>query len=143
MTKKLHSILELLLFLILLSLSVILAVDKRYAFCVKSGIELWFACVLPALFPYFFITCILSSLKITGKLSTLLSPLTTRLFNVSGSVGYAFFMSVICGYPVGAKTVSDLKEKAMLSDAESVRASALCSTSSPTFLLGSVGNLRS
>ncbi len=141
MTKKLYAFFEFALFIVLLTVSVILAIDKRYAISVKNGIELWIACVLPALFPYFFITSILSALKITGKLSTFLSPLTTALFNVSGCVGYAFFMSVICGYPVGAKTVSDLKEKGAISDAESVRASALCSTSSPTFLLGSVGNL--
>jgi sporulation integral membrane protein YlbJ len=50
-------------------------------------------------------------------------------------------MSVISGYPVGAKTISDLKEKGVIADTESVRASALCSTSSPVFLIGSVGSI--
>ena len=140
-TKKLNAVFELILIISLISISIVLAIDKRYATAVTSGISLWIACVLPALFPYFFITCILSSLKITGKLSAFLSPLTKSLFNVSGNVGYAFFMSVISGYPVGAKIVSDLKEKGALNDAESVRASCLCSTSSPMFLIGSVGNL--
>ena len=54
-------------------------------------------------------------------------------------MGYAFFMSIISGYPVGAKIISDLKEKGLISKAESVRASALCSTSSPMFLINSVG----
>jgi sporulation integral membrane protein YlbJ len=141
MTKKLNAFLELIFFGFLLFASVLLALDRRYSVAVTNGISLWIACVLPALFPYFFITFLLSSLKITGKLSCFLSPLTTKLLNVSGLVGYAFIISVISGYPVGAKTVSDLKESGAIDDAESVRASCLCSTSSPMFLLGSVGNL--
>ena len=139
--KKLKPFFEFVLFFLLLSISILLAVDKRYSIAVVDGIKLWFACVMPALFPYFFITTILSSLKVTGKISNLLTPVTTRLFGVSGCVGYAFVMSLISGYPVGARTVADLREKALISESESVRASALCSTSSPTFLIGSVGNL--
>ena len=45
------------------------------------------------------------------------------------------------GYPVGAKCVSDLKARNFIGKAESVRAAALCSSSSPVFLIGSVGNL--
>jgi sporulation integral membrane protein YlbJ len=141
MTKKLSYLIETFIFVVLLCISVILAVDKRYAIAVTKGITLWASCVLPALFPYLFINTLLSSLKVTGKISSFLSPVTTKLFNVSGHVGYAFFISVISGYPIGAKTVSDLREKGLLGDAESIRASALCPTSSPTFLLGSVGNL--
>ena len=55
-------------------------------------------------------------------------------------VGYAFFMSIISGYPMGAKVVSDLKNAGALSKSESIRAAALCSTSSPMFLISSVGS---
>lgn len=141
MIKKLSLLVEFFVFSCLVFFSILLAVDKSYSNATLKGVSLWFTCVLPALFPYFFITTILCSLKITGKLSTVLSPLTLPLFNVSGLIGYAFFTSILSGYPIGAKTVSDLKEKGLISDAESVRASALCSTSSPMFLIGSVGSL--
>lgn len=49
-------------------------------------------------------------------------------------------MSILSGYPVGAKIVCDLKEKGVISESESIRASALCSTSSPMFLIASVGS---
>ena len=94
---------------------------------------------MPSLFPYFFITAILSSMSITSKITKLFSPLTKKVFNVNGAVGYAFFMSLLSGYPVGAKIVCDLKENGVIGESESVRASALCSTSSPMFLIGSVG----
>lgn len=141
MVKSKNTFIELTLFLFLLALAVVLSLGKNFTSAVSDGIKLFASCVLPALFPYFFITAILSSLSVTGKISLRLSPLTTRLFNVNGTAGYALFMSLICGYPTGAKIVSDLKDKNLLSDTESIRAAALCSSSSPMFTIGSVGNL--
>lgn len=139
MSKYLYTFLELVCFLFLFAVSIILALDKSYGQVVLDGISLWFACVLPSLFPYFFITACLSSLNLTGKLCAKLSPLTTKLFKVNGSVGYAYFISIVSGYPVGAKMVSDLYNGKAISHSEAVRASALCSTSSPMFLISSVG----
>ena len=50
-------------------------------------------------------------------------------------------MSLIAGYPIGAKIVCDLREKKVISESEAVRASAFCSTSSPMFLINSVGSI--
>lgn len=141
MVKNLNTFLSGIFLVFLLFFSLILALSKQFSSLVSDGINLWFAVVVPSLFPYFFITTILSSLKATSKLSNAISPLTRKLFNVNGAVGYAFFMSVLCGYPVGAKLVCDLKEKGVISQSESVRASVLCSTSSPMFLINSVGGL--
>lgn len=141
MTKKINACFEWLFFGFLLSLAIFIALSGKYSATVLDGINLFIASVLPALFPYFFITAILSAMSVTAKFSHMISPLTTRLFNVGGQVGYAFFMSVLCGYPVGAKTVCDLTEKNILSPSESVRASCLCSTSSPVFMISAVGNI--
>ncbi len=139
MVKNLNSFLSFALFLLLIAFSLLLAFGKGYSAVVLDGLSLYLACVVPSLLPYFFITAILSSMQVTSKISNKLSFLTRRTFNVGGAVGYAFFMSIISGYPVGAKIVCDLKEKGLISKAESVRASALCSTSSPMFLINSVG----
>ena len=132
---------EWLIFILLIALSILLAFGKGYSYAVTEGLRLWIACVLPALFPYFFITAVLSSLGVTDKIGTAAAPITKRLFNCGGITGYAFFMSLISGYPVGAKMVSDMKLNGLISDSESVRAAAFCSTSSPMFLIASVGNL--
>ena len=139
MSKYLYTFLEFVAFCLLIAFSIILALDKSYSFVVLDGISLWLACVLPSLFPYFFITACLSNLNLTGKFCAKLSPLTTNLFKVNGSVGYAYFISLVSGYPVGAKMVSDLYIGKVISNNEAVRASALCSTSSPMFLISSVG----
>ena len=141
MTKKLNAVLDCSFFILLITISLILALGSGFNAAVTDGIKLWAACVLPSLFPYFFITAILSSLSVTSKISKLLSPITKRAFNCGGLVGYAFFMSLLSGYPIGAKTVSDLKSKGLIGEEEAVRAACVCSTSSPMFLIGSVGNL--
>lgn len=141
MRKTLKYSLETTIFLSLLFLSVIIAVKSSFTDAVLDGVSLWFACILPTTFPYLVITALLSSLSVTGKFFNTFSPITKRVFRINGSVGYAFFMSLISGYPIGAKLVSDLRERNMLTQTEAVRASALCSTSSPVFLIGSVGGI--
>lgn len=139
--KKLSAVKEVLIFIFLLLLAVLLCVEKQYSVSILYGIELWFACLLPTLFPYFFITYAISSLKVTKTIFYKLSPLTKKLFNLSGFSGYAFILSIISGYPVGAKTVSDLYINHQIDTAEAERALAICSTSSPTFLIASIGSI--
>ena len=141
MTKKTNLLTESALTLILLAFSVYLALSQSATSATIDGIKLWIACVLPALFPYLFITAILTSLSVTVKFSTKLSPITTRLFNTGGISGFCYFLSILSGYPIGAKTVADMRNKGLIDQAEAQRAAALCSTSSPMFLIGSVGNI--
>ncbi len=129
-----------LLFLAFLSAAVLLAASGKGAEFALQGIKLWAAVVLPSLFPYFFISAMLTRFKITERLALKLSPVYRKLFNVGGIVSYAFFLSVISGYPVGAKIVSDLRRNGLLDEDEGVRAAALCSTSSPSFLIAAVGS---
>ena len=102
---------------------------------------LWVACVLPTLFPYLFITFLLSHLNATPKLARILHPITSKLFGINGVGGYALFISLMSGYPVGSKTVAELRTGGFLSKTESERASVICSTSSPSFLISSVGGV--
>ena len=139
MIKSSSAFFESLIFFLLLALSLYLSISGIYGKTVIEGISLWFSLIVPSLFPYLFITAILSSLSTTQKISNRLSPIFIRTFNVGGGSGYAFLLSVISGYPIGAKSVSDLKIAGVINEDESIRASCLCSTSSPTFLIGSVG----
>ena len=137
-TKALN---EYALFFALIAFAGALAFGKGYSYAVTDGVKLWAASVLPALLPYFFITALLSELSVTAKLSDKLSPPVRKLFNLNGNAGFAFVMSALSGYPVGAKLVADLKTNGCLSDAESVRAAAICSLPSPMFIIAGVGGI--
>ena len=52
---------------------------------------------------------------------------------------YAFFMSIISGYPVGSRICYDLYNNNLISKGEASRISLLSSTSGPLFVIGAVG----
>lgn len=125
--------------LIALSFMVILATNKNFSSFTLDGIKMYFYFLLPSLFPYFFLVTVLSLLKGIGKLARLFSPISSRVFKVNGACGYAYFMSLIAGYPIGASLIADFKNSHLISTIEAERGSVLCSTSSPAYLISTVG----
>ncbi|MBQ9081730.1 MAG: hypothetical protein IJY26_03760 [Clostridia bacterium] len=104
-----------------------------------DGVNLWAVCVLPSTLPFLFITGLLTRLGYVNQLSKRFSPFTKLFFNLSGVSGYCLLMSFLSGYPVGAKTLCDLKEQGVVSASEATKMSFICSSSGPLLILGSVG----
>ena len=48
-------------------------------------------------------------------------------------------MSILSGYPVGAKIIGDLGENGLIDETDATKMSSFCSTSGPLFIVGSVG----
>ena len=53
--------------------------------------------------------------------------------------GFAFTMGLISGYPVGAKIVSDFREKRLITKDEGERLLCFTNNSGPLFILSTVG----
>ncbi len=90
----------------------------------RRGISLWASDVLPALLPFFICANFLQNIGII------------RLFR---SGAFPFAMSVLSGYPMGAKIVGDLRRSGEISLTEAKRLMSFCSTSGPAFMVGAVG----
>lgn len=90
----------------------------------RKGISLWLADVLPALLPFFICANFLQNIGIIGILRSGVFP---------------FAMSVLSGYPMGAKIVGDLKRGGDISLTEAKRLMSFCNTSGPAFMVGAVG----
>ncbi len=136
-TKKTSIFLSLVIFAIILAF---VFNPETYMQSTLNGILIWGTAVLPALFPFFFLTKLLTSLNLVQQISQIFKPITTKLFNVPGVSSYVFLMSVISGYPVGVKLISELYTNGKISRAEATRMSSFCSTSGPLFILGTVGS---
>lgn len=120
-------------------LIVLLAVSPaRYAAACLEGVSLWAKAVLPSLFPFLIFTALLTKLGAAGGLAKKLSPLTRRC-KLPGIAAYCFLMSIMSGYPVGSRIIADLAKNGAIDARQAARMSALCSTSGPMFLVGSVG----
>ena len=111
---------------------------QRYSAACLQGITLWAGAVLPALFPFFVLTSMLTKMGAADGLSAKLSPAAQKI-KLPGCAAYCFLLSVLSGYPVGARTIADLSERGVLDSRGAGRTAILCSTSGPMFLLGSVG----
>ena len=108
--------------------AVFISAPSKYMQSFFDGLTVWAYNVLPALFPF----AVLSTLtfKIVPKSNR---SFTRALFGIS--CDRVFLMSLLCGYPIGAKAISDSDADA----ATATRACSFCSTAGPIFIIATVG----
>ena len=141
MVKKIKFSKEFFLAFVLCAISIFLCFFSGTSTAVTNGIKLWVATLVPSLFPFLVVTAFLSENSVLKRSFMKFTPITKRAFGTSGLTAYAFFMSGLSGYPVGAKIISDLKIGGLISDSEAKKASVFCSTSSPAFTINCVGKI--
>lgn len=125
------------LFLLILIVFLVIAPEISISACLM-GINVWATNILPALFPFFVFTKLLGELGFITYISKGIAPVTKKLFNTSGISSYVYLMSILSGYPVGAKLTSDLYSKNIIDLGEAHRITTFTSTSGPLFILGTV-----
>ncbi len=120
-------------------LALLIASPARYSAACLNGLRLWLNFILPSLFPFFVFTALLTKFGFAAKASAKLSPCMQKAFRLPGAAAYAFLMSALSGYPVGSRVTADLAESGTIGRRDAAFAGALCSTSGPMFVIGSVG----
>ena len=106
---------------------------------IKKGLSLWANSVVPALFPFFVATELLMNTNFVTVLGRFLNKIMKPLFNIRGEGSFGFIMGLISGYPVGAKIVTDFRNKGICSQDEGNRMLAFTNNSGPLFIIGTVG----
>ena len=107
---------------------IFISAPSKYMQSFFDGLTVWAYNVLPALFPF----AVLSTLtfKIAPKSK---HSITKSLFGIS--CDRIFLMSLLCGYPIGAKAISDSNAD----QSSATRACSFCSTAGPIFIIATVG----
>lgn len=126
---------------LLIILLVLIGILKNPQISVKAateGLMTWFNLVLPSLLPFFIISEILISIGFIDIIGYLLEPLMKPIFNLPGISAFPLSMSVISGYPMGGKIVSNLIKDNLITTSDGERTLILASTSGPLFMLGAV-----
>ena len=113
-------------------------VDK-YSVVFLKGISIWANNVLPTILPFLIMGGIVTKLDGMHHLFKN-SKLTKALFNAPKGYDWVFFLSLICGYPVGAKLIAQEYNNG-LPTKSCLKLATFCSTASPIFLLGTVKNM--
>lgn len=106
---------------------------------VITGLNVCTGKILPSLLPFFIASSLLTNLGVTSYAGKLLSPISSRLFRVSGAGGSAFIMGLLGGYPLGASYIAELYEHSQIEKSEAERLLVFCNNSGPAFIIGAVG----
>ena len=84
----------------------------------KNGLSVWVNILIPSLLPFIIGANLVVDLKIVDIIGYLINPITKFIFNVSGKSALVFVISMVSGYPVGAKLASELRNNNQISKFE-------------------------
>ena len=109
--------------------AVFISAPSKYMQSFFDGLTVWAYNVLPALFPFAVLSTLIFKIAPKSKRS-----FTKTLFGIS--CDSVFLMSLLCGYPIGAKAISDSNADTTAA----TRACSFCSTAGPIFIIATVGS---
>lgn len=112
---------------------------EKIANGVFNGLLLTGEKVIPSLFPFMVFASCISKTQLFHLISQKTEKITRKLFKISG-VGFScIVLGFLGGYPVGAKAVSDMRTKKLISENEARRLFCWCTNPSPAFVISAVG----
>ena len=104
-----------------------------------DGLQLCADILIPSLFPFCVISTFIIRSDISNFLGKLLSPLGKLLFGINGNATCAIMLSMLSGYPVGAKLIGLLYEQNQLSQKQAQNLICCCVNPGPAFIVLAVG----
>lgn len=100
-----------------------------------NGLVLWYNKMLPALLPFMILSGTLIRMGLSEGFTTLVYPIVGPVYRVSRNVCYVMLMGFMCGFPMGAKCVSDLYLRGRLSKREAAYLLAFCNNIGPVYFV--------
>ena len=119
------------IFLSVFSKDVLGNVEESCRICLKT--------LVPSLFPFMFFSSFLIKSGTSRMVGRLFSPLSQMLFIPKEGIS-VFLLSMIGGFPVGAKGIKDLFDKGVINFEQAERMLIYCVNSGPAFILGVIGS---
>lgn len=104
-----------------------------------KGLQLCADILIPSLFPFCVISTFIIRSDISNLLGKLLHPVGKLLFGTNGNATCAIMLSMLSGYPVGAKLIVLLYEQKQLSQKQAQNLICCCVNPGPAFIVLAVG----
>lgn len=135
MKKMSHVIMNAALLVVMLAL----IIDTKTAHeGAVEGLSLCIQSVIPSLFPFIFLSMLLTS-SLYGMKIPLLSPLR-KLCSMPEGTESILLIAFLGGYPVGAQTVHSAWSKGTLETRTAKRLLGFCNNAGPSFIFGLLGS---
>ena len=104
-----------------------------------NGISFCLYTLVPSLFPFMVLSSFIIHSGISKFIGKLLQPVIQFLFYLPGSAGSVIIMSMIGGYPVGARGCISLLEQGAITQKQAHRMLYFCVNAGPAFIISVVG----
>lgn len=129
-----------------MKLLISLALFAAFLFCpaacaegVRDGLSLAAGQALPALFPFFLASGLLTRSGLAQALSRLAARPLWALYRLPPAAAPAVILGLTGGYPVGTATTADLLRQGALARDTAARVNCFCNCASPGFCIGLAG----
>lgn len=106
---------------------------------VSDGIELCISTLIPSVFPFMFVACLLLESGLLVRTERMFSFIGKRIFGLPGCCVPVIFFSMIAGLPVGARLTEELYVKGMITKIQGQRMLFFCMNPGPAFVITGVG----
>ncbi|MBQ8057231.1 MAG: hypothetical protein IJ275_02720 [Ruminococcus sp.] len=105
-----------------------------------SGLSLCVSVLIPSLFIFMVIAQYVANSRLTDALGRLLSPITTKLLLLPKESSSALMLSLIGGYPIGARCIATLFKNGSINKKQAKKLSLIAVSSGPGFVVNFVGS---
>ncbi len=106
---------------------------------VRSGLAICASALIPSLFPFMLLCSFMVNSRLIDYISAPFAGFTVRILRLPAFTGAVFLLSLVGGYPVGARAIAELlREKRISSDTAS-HMLCFCVNAGPAFLVTAVG----
>lgn len=99
---------------------------------------IWFQTMIPTLLPFMILSSLLIQLGLHRIICRLVSPVLMPLFRVRSDCIYCIFFGFLCGFPMGAKIVSELYTNSYISKKEAAYLLSFCNNIGPIYFISIV-----
>ena len=105
----------------------------------KNGVAYSLNILIPSLYPFMVLSVFTVKSGLSEKIGRFLEKPTQALFHLPGSAAASVVMSVIGGFPAGARSAEELWAAGILSPAQAARMMCFCVNAGPSFVITAVG----
>lgn len=134
---KLKKMLYILTFLLILVL--LLVFSKENFNNVKKSISIFFASVLPSLFPFILFTEIVINTNFIDILSKYIGVIIAKIFKTTPNSTTAIVIGFLCGFPMGATSVTNLLESNKINKIQAEILLTFVNNCNPAFVISTIG----
>lgn len=134
---NIKNIVNICLFTLILLILLIFSKDNFES--VKNTTQIFIYSIIPSLFPFIFFTEFILNTDILNTVQNTTGKYIAKFFRVSKLSSPAILTGFLCGFPMGAKTVSYLYDTKQISVKESIKLLSYVNNCNPAFIISTIG----